>query len=116
MKDKDSFYAGNYMFAIYDRQETLLGVCDNKWELDDFFKKNIKFSRLSKSIMKDRVMLIDNCIVYHIPVYEITKDIFESEDLVFAEMFRKLTLKERKFNTFLKKKNKKLYSIEGRER
>lgn len=116
MHNVTTFYADSYLFAIYDRHETLVGVCDNKWELDKFFKKDIQFSRMSKSVAKDRVMLIDNFIVYHIPVYEITKDVFESEDLVFAEMFRKPTKKERLYNNYVRNEKTKFLNERERER
>lgn len=111
-----NFYADKWLFAIYDKKDKIIGICDNKVELEMFFKKPIKTSRLHKSICKDRVMLIDDCVVYHIPIYEITDDVFLEEDLEFVEMFKKPTKRELIFNNYFKNKKTREFNDIERER
>lgn len=108
-----NFYADKYMFAVYDKYDKIVGICDNKKELEQFFRQPIKSSRLHKSTCKNRVMLIDECVIYHIPIYDIKEDVFFEEDLEFCEMFAKPTKSEMNFNNYVKReKTKGLQEIE----
>lgn len=81
------FHNGKFMFAIYTLDDTLVDVCDNRKQLQNFIGKKVSNSTICRSITENRPMRCQNYRIFPINCIEEHNDCFEKEDKEFASIF-----------------------------